>query len=150
MITWDAYPALPERTENHPQTGLEVKRLDEPPARVARLSFDHSGDRLLSVPSTKVIGSQSVITDPIRLWDRTGTLVREFAAAGFKVGDNSVESTYHAGGDRLVVAHREGYGDAPCLLKVCDLNSGQLLASGTGPGGYVYDAAGLPDGIYSW
>ena len=152
MITWDAYPAVPARTEIHPQTGREVKRPGEPPARVARLAFDQSGDRLLSVPASKVIGNQSVITDPIRLWGRTGTLIREFVAARFQVGDTSVASPFHASGDRLVVAHTEetpqndeAYADVTCLLKVWDLNSGQPLASGTGPG-KVSDAVGLPDG----
>jgi WD40 repeat protein len=152
VITWDAYPAVPARTEIHPQTGREVKRPGEPPARVARLAFDHSGDSLLSVPASKVIGNQSVITDTIRLWGRTGTLIREFVAAEFQVGDNSVASTFYASGDRLVVAHAvetpqndEVYADVTCLLKVWDLNSGQPLASGTGPG-QVSDVAGLLDG----
>lgn len=152
MITWDAYPAVPANTERHPQIGREVTRRAEPPARVARLVFDNSGNRLLSVPASKVIGNQFVITDPIRLWGRTGTLVREFVETQFQVGDNAVASTFHAGGDRLVVAHAVepprnvgDSADASCLVKVWDLDSGQPLASGTVPG-KVSDATGLPDG----
>jgi hypothetical protein len=152
VITWDAYPAVPERTEIHPRTGHDVKRPAEPSARVARLAFVHFGDRLLSVPGWKVIGDRSVMTDPIRLWGRTGTLIREFVAARFQVGDNSVASPFHASGDRLVMAHVADppgtvavHADVPCQLTVWDLNSGQPLASGSGPG-KVSDAAGLPDG----
>src|SRR6476660_5939823 len=125
VITWDAYPAVLVSTENHPQIGREATRQAEPPARVARLAFDSSGDRLLSVPASKVIGNQYVVTDPIRLWDRAGTLVREFVSARFQVGDNSVASTFHASGDRLVVVHAaepprnvEVYAEASCLLTV--------------------------------
>lgn len=132
MLTWNAYPG-------------------EPPARVAKLAFDRTGERLLSVPAAKLIDNRMVVADPIRLWSRTGILIREFTAQ-FQVRDTSVASIFHADGDRLVTAHVEeptrdvdGFTDVPCQVSVWDLNTGQLLASGTGPS-QLSDVAGLPDG----
>lgn len=152
MLTWDAYPAVSVRTEFDPLTGREVKRRGEPPARVARLAFDHSGDHLLSVPTSKFDESRSVIFDPIRLWVRTGALVREFVAAGKHGSDESVAAAFTPGGDRLVVAiHEElarndidGEG-ARCIVQVWDLYTGQPIASTAAPGD-VTDIASLPEG----
>lgn len=119
---------------------------------MAKLAFDRSGERLLSVPAAKLIDNRMVVADPIRLWSRTGTLDREFPAVRFQVRDTSVATTFHAGGDRLVTAHAEeptrdvdGFADVPCRVSVWDLNTGRLLANGTGPS-QVSDVAGLPDG----
>ncbi len=152
MITWDAYPAVPACTKLNPQTGRLDERPAEPPAPVKKLLFDPSGRRLLSVPESRLLASREVIQDPIRLWETTGSLIRDFIVDRKPFIEKSLNAAFVPDGDRLIVArtgHQAGdlqaIIDGHCVVEVWNSIAEHLMASATTLN-HLSDIVCLPDG----
>ncbi len=152
MITWDAYPAVPEGTRINPATGRTVKRPAEPPSRVARVIFDSTGRRLMSVPASKFNSAQQLVYDPVKVWDNTGGLIQEFEATGVPGVGSQVSAAFFEGGDQLAIVHSVSVGelfslgtDVHGVATFWDLNTKHSDTKTDFPRD-VTDVASLPDG----